>query len=78
MRFLPNIPNRQILGYSQWQDALGQEVFRNIIPGAALKTEPLYVAFIMRVIHDCMGGLEIDENSAVQTAVADGVFSAGS
>merc|ERR1712241_1110971 len=37
----------------------------NIIPGSAVKSEPFYVAIITPVIHYCMGGLEIDVNSAV-------------
>ena len=43
----------------------GKKFFHNIIPGAALKTEPFYVSIIMPVIHYCMGGREIDVNSAV-------------
>merc|ERR1712072_71466 len=35
------------------------------IPGSAVKTEPFYVAIITPVIHYCMGGLEVDIDSAV-------------
>merc|ERR1711972_618881 len=43
----------------------GKKFYHNIIPGSAVKTEPFYVAIITPVIHYCMGGLEIDVNSAV-------------
>merc|ERR1719223_323290 len=43
----------------------GKKFFHNIIPGSAVKSEPFYVAIITPVIHYCMGGLEIDVNSAV-------------
>merc|ERR1712037_401577 len=43
----------------------GKKFYHNIIPGSAVKTEPFYVAIITPVIHYCMGGLEIDEDSAV-------------
>merc|ERR1712061_906437 len=33
--------------------------------GSAVKTEPFYVAIITPVIHYCMGGLEVDVDSAV-------------
>merc|ERR1712107_485732 len=35
------------------------------IPGSAVKSEPFYVAIITPVIHYCMGGLEVDVDSAV-------------
>merc|ERR1719436_1501109 len=43
----------------------GKKFYHNIIPGSAVKTEPFYVAIITPVIHYCMGGLEIDVDSAV-------------
>merc|ERR1719416_245265 len=43
----------------------GKKFYHNIIPGSAVKTEPFYVAIITPVIHYCMGGLEIDADSAV-------------
>merc|ERR1712150_390740 len=42
----------------------GKKFYHNIIPGSAVKTEPFYVAIITPVIHYCMGGLEIDCDSA--------------
>merc|ERR1712079_206394 len=46
----------------------GKKFYHNIIPGSAVKTEPFYVAIITPVIHYCMGGLEIDTDSAVVNA----------
>merc|ERR1719158_2467983 len=43
----------------------GKKFFHNVIPGSAVKTEPFYVAIITPVIHYCMGGLEIDQDSCV-------------
>merc|ERR1712079_663404 len=43
----------------------GKKFYHNIIPGSSVKTEPFYVAIITPVIHYCMGGLEIDVDSAV-------------
>ena len=45
--------------------ALARSASTNIIPGCALKTEPVRVAIITSMIHCCMGGLEIKVNSAV-------------
>merc|ERR1711971_1453481 len=43
----------------------GKKFYHNFIPGSAVKSEPFYVAIITPVIHYCMGGLEIDCDSAV-------------
>merc|ERR1712083_712903 len=43
----------------------GKKFYHNIIPGSAVKAEQFYVAIITPVIHYCMGGLEIDVDSAV-------------
>merc|ERR1719163_2032226 len=53
-----------------WDDASGptgsgKKFYHNIIPGSKVKSEPFYVALITPVIHYCMGGLEIDVDSAV-------------
>merc|ERR1712166_915253 len=42
----------------------GKKFYHNVIPGSAVKTEPFYVAIITPVIHYCMGGLEINVDSA--------------
>merc|ERR1712039_1062912 len=43
----------------------GKKFFHNIIPGSEVATQTFYVAIITPVIHYCMGGLEIDVDSAV-------------
>merc|ERR1712137_452792 len=43
----------------------GKKFYTNLIDGSAVRTEPFYAAIITPVIHYCMGGLEIDENSLV-------------
>merc|ERR1719428_421063 len=58
----------------------GKKFYHNIIPGSAVKTEQFYVAIITPVIHYCMGGLEIDENSACLDAkgkAIPGLYAAG-
>merc|ERR1712050_123703 len=51
------------------------------IPGSAVKTEPFYVAIITPVIHYCMGGLEVDVDSAVLSTktgkAIPGLYAAG-
>merc|ERR1712048_1434492 len=42
----------------------GKKFYHNIIPGSSVAVEPFYVAIITPVIHYCMGGLEVDVNSA--------------
>merc|ERR1712013_530070 len=69
-----------------WDDASGKtgsgkKFYHNIIPGSAVKSEPFYVAIITPVIHYCMGGLEIDTDSAVISKSTDkaipGLYAAG-
>merc|ERR1711879_952819 len=58
----------------------GKKFYHNIIPGSAVKSEPFYVAIITPVIHYCMGGLEIDVDSAVCGADGNaipGLYAAG-
>merc|ERR1719299_163439 len=43
----------------------GKKFYHNILPGSAVAAEPFYVAIITPVIHYCMGGLEVDVDSAV-------------
>ncbi|CAK0848795.1 unnamed protein product, partial [Prorocentrum cordatum] len=42
----------------------GKKFNHNVIDGPAVKSEPFYAAIILPVIHYCMGGLEIDADSA--------------
>merc|ERR1719420_1111032 len=58
----------------------GKKFYHNIIPGSKVKTEPFYVAIITPVIHYCMGGLEIDVDSAVVNGngqAIPGLYAAG-
>merc|ERR1712032_1487220 len=58
----------------------GKKFYHNIIPGAAVKNEPFYVAIITPVIHYCMGGAEVDKNSNVIGSKGDaipGLYAAG-
>merc|ERR1719397_1056015 len=43
----------------------GKKFYHNILPADKVASEPFYVAIITPVIHYCMGGLEIDCDSAV-------------
>merc|ERR1719502_246828 len=58
----------------------GKKFYHNIIDGAAVKSQPFYVAIITPVIHYCMGGLEIDEDGAVlgqSSQAIKGLYCAG-
>ncbi len=58
----------------------GKKFYHNIIPGSAVKSEPFYVAIITPVIHYCMGGLEIDTDSAClgpNNKAIPGLYAAG-
>merc|ERR1712087_265843 len=58
----------------------GKKFFHNIIQGSDVKTQNFYVAIITPVIHYCMGGLEIDVNSACMGANGKpipGLYAAG-
>ena len=55
----------QDLGQGQREGRCLGRIFDHIItPGYAVKTEPFYVAVITSVLHSCMGGLEVDTDSA--------------
>jgi len=57
----------------------GKKFYHNVIDGAAVKTEPFFVAIITPVIHYCMGGLEIDADGLVigKTGPIQGLYCAG-
>merc|ERR1712045_547157 len=58
----------------------GKKFYHNIIPGSAVKTQEFYVAIITPVIHYCMGGLEIDCDSACfgqDGNIIPGLYAAG-
>jgi succinate dehydrogenase/fumarate reductase flavoprotein subunit len=57
----------------------GKKFYHNVISGAEFATQEYYVAIITPVIHYCMGGLEITEDSEVVGAkgVIPGLYAAG-
>merc|ERR1719265_365377 len=57
----------------------GKKFYHNVIDGAAVKTQPFFVAIITPVIHYCMGGLEIDAEGLVmgKTGPIKGLYCAG-
>merc|ERR1712118_231555 len=58
----------------------GKKFYHNIIPGDRVASEPFFVAIITPVIHYCMGGLEVDVNSACLDAkgkAIPGLYAAG-
>merc|ERR1712187_537101 len=61
--------------------AAAKKFYHNIIPGSEVKSQPFYVAIITPVIHYCMGGLEIDVDSAVISNTSNkpipGLYAAG-
>merc|ERR1712063_189453 len=68
-----------------WDHASGKtgsakKFFHNVLPGSAVRAEPFYAAIITPVIHYCMGGLEVDTDSAVigeNGEVIPGLYAAG-
>merc|ERR1719323_2277116 len=76
----PAYPSGKSWDAASGKTGSGKKFYHNIIPGSAVKTEPYYVAIITPVIHYCMGGLEIDVNSAVVNANGQaiaGLYAAG-
>mmetsp|Transcript_23358 Transcript_23358/g.64700 ORF Transcript_23358/g.64700 Transcript_23358/m.64700 type:complete len:509 (-) Transcript_23358:100-1626(-) len=61
----PAYPSGKSWDEASGKTGSGKKFYHNVIPGSAVKTEPFYVAIITPVIHYCMGGLEIDVDSAV-------------
>merc|ERR1719346_1552 len=61
----PAYPSGKSWDEASGKTGSGKKFYHNIIPGSKVATEPFYVAIITPVIHYCMGGLEIDVNSAV-------------
>ena len=61
----PAYPSGKSWDEASGKTGSGKKFYHNVISGAEFATQPYYVAFITPVIHYCMGGLEIDENSAV-------------
>merc|ERR1712127_29026 len=61
----PAYPSGKSWDAASGKTGSGKKFYHNIIDGPAVKSEPFYVAIITPVIHYCMGGLEIDVDSAV-------------
>jgi len=61
----PAYPSGKSWDEASGKTGAGKKFYHNTIPGSAVKSEPFYVAVITPVIHYCMGGLEIDVDSAV-------------
>merc|ERR1719408_1123492 len=61
----PAYPSGKSWDEASGKTGSGKKFFHNVIPGSQVAAEPFYVAIITPVIHYCMGGLEIDVNSAV-------------
>merc|ERR1712190_714833 len=76
----PAYPSGKCWDEASGKTGSGKKFYHNIIPGSAVKSEPFYVAIITPVIHYCMGGLEVDTNSAVLGAdgkAIPGLYAAG-
>merc|ERR1712051_319534 len=77
----PAYPSGKSWDEASGKTGSGKKFYHNIIPGSAVKTEPFYVAIITPVIHYCMGGLEIDTDSAVLSTstgkAIPGLYAAG-
>merc|ERR1719433_2281045 len=76
----PAYPSGKSWDEASGKTGSGKKFYHNIIPGSAGKTEPFYVAIITPVIHYCMGGLEIDTDSAVVGSNGEpipGLYAAG-
>merc|ERR1712224_187250 len=76
----PAYPSGKSWDEASGKTGSGKKFYHNIIPGSAVKTEPFYVAIITPVIHYCMGGLEVDQDSACLDARGQairGLYAAG-
>merc|ERR1712241_370108 len=77
----PAYPSGKSWDEASGKTGSGKKFYHNVIPGSAVATEEFYVAIITPVIHYCMGGLEVDTDSAVlstSTGVAiPGLYAAG-
>merc|ERR1712203_1139330 len=76
----PAYPSGKSWDEASGKTGSGKKFYHNIISGSQVKAEPFYVAIITPVIHYCMGGLEIDTDSAVVNATGEaipGLYAAG-
>ena len=61
----PAYPSGKSWGEASGKTGSGNKFQHNIIPGLAVTTEEFYVVITTPIIHYCMGGLEINDDSAV-------------
>ena len=81
----PTMSTEAYISGKSWYEALSETgsrntFYHNVISTDEVKTEPSYAASITPVIHYCMGGLEIDCDSAVygpHESVIPGLYAAG-
>merc|ERR1712136_677436 len=76
----PAYPSGKSWDEASGKTGSGKKFYHNVISGAEFAAQPYYVAIITPVIHYCMGGLEIDENSAVlgsDSKPIPGLYAAG-
>merc|ERR1712129_665820 len=76
----PAYPSGKSWDEASGKTGSGKKFYHNMIPGSQVKTEPFFVAIITPVIHYCMGGLEIDTDSAVVNDTGEaipGLYAAG-
>jgi len=76
----PAYPSGKSWDEASGKTGSGKKFYHNVISGADFAAQPYYVAIITPVIHYCMGGLEIDENSAVlgpDSQAIRGLYAAG-
>merc|ERR1711874_481017 len=76
----PAYPSGKSWDEASGKTGSGKKFYHNIIDGAAVKSEPFYVAIITPVIHYCMGGLEctVDAECILKGGkVIPGLYAAG-
>merc|ERR1740133_807372 len=76
----PAYPSGKSWDEASGKTGSGKKFYHNMIPGSAVAKEEFYVAIITPVIHYCMGGLEIDVNSAclnTKGKAITGLYAAG-
>jgi len=76
----PAYPSGKSWDEASGKTGSGKKFYHNVIAGSKVASEPFYVAIITPVIHYCMGGLEIDTDSAVVGAngkAIPGLYAAG-
>ena len=76
----PAYPSGKSWDEASGKTGSGKNIYHKVISGADFAGQPCYVAIITPVIHYCMGGLEVDENSAVLGSDSEairGLYAAG-